>query len=540
MLRSLYIKNFILVDELSLEFNDGFNVFTGETGAGKSIIIDAISLLSRKKANASYLKDNSKSALIEAVFDVDFTMANILNDALIDYDDSIVISREIKVDGKSVYRFNNRIVNGILVNDLLKDIIDIHSQHDNQYLLNKNKHIDLLDKFIDTSLLESLKESYQKYFQLNKELASNLDEKYNDNDLDYLNFVIDEIEKANLNVNEEEDLLQIEQKYNLIKDNLSNYQEIKNLYDDYIYPHLYEVIKLIRNFKNPQFEEVLNEASINIEDVINELTRLVNSYEVDEDTINNVQARLYQISRLKNKYGKDIKAVLQTLNDAKKRVDMINNRQEYLDAKQKEVDLAYAEFEKIAMVVHEKRCREALKLENRIIENLSDLMLDKARFKIDIQPTNASSKGLDSVEFLISLNPGMDLAPLQKIASGGELSRLMLGLKTIFTSVTNIKTIIFDEIDTGVSGKAASAIGNKMKLLSHTTQVFAITHLPIVASYADDQYKVYKEIIDDITVSNIHKLNAEERLQELALMTSGEINNQSLNVAKSLLEKNHG
>ncbi len=235
MLRNLYIKNFILVDELSIDFEGGFNVLTGETGAGKSIIIDAISLLSRKKANSSLIKKGKDKAIIQGVFDIDYNMGKILEEAGLDYDETIMITREIKMDGKSVYRLNNRVVNGLLVNECLGDIIDIHSQHDNQYLLNKNKHIDLLDQYMDDKLNQDVKKSYQHYYQLNKQLQEDINQSFNEQDIDYYQFIIDEITSAHLDPNEEYELKQKEEGYKAIKNNLAKYETIKHIYDDNLY-----------------------------------------------------------------------------------------------------------------------------------------------------------------------------------------------------------------------------------------------------------------------------------------------------------------
>lgn len=538
MLRNLYIKNFILVDELSIDFEGGFNVLTGETGAGKSIIIDAISLLSRKKANSSLIKKGKDKAIIQGVFDIDYNMGKILEEAGLDYDETIMITREIKMDGKSIYRLNNRVVNGLLVNECLGDIIDIHSQHDNQYLLNKNKHIDLLDQYMDDKLNQDVKKSYQHYYQLNKQLQEDINQSFNEQDIDYYQFIIDEITSAHLDPNEEYELKQKEEGYKAIKNNLAKYETIKHIYDDNLYPGLYEVQKLFRSFKMDDLENTLSSAIINIEDVMEQLDNYIHDFNIDEDTINHVEERLFLINKLKHKYNRSVEEILTYRTQLIEKVDMINNRHDHLSQRQAEVDKAYAIFLEDAQKLHDLRVKKAKELEDQVVANLQDLMLNNARFKIMIEECSPSSKGIDNVEFYIAMNAGEDLKPLNKTASGGELSRLMLGLKVIFAKLTNVETIIFDEIDTGVSGQVAAAIAQKMKFLSKTIQVFAITHLPIVASYANHQYKVIKTTKDDTTVTSVISLNKNQRINELALMANGKIDDAGLSAAQALLESN--
>ena len=538
MLRNLYIKNFILIDELSIDFDEGFTVLTGETGAGKSIIIDAISLLSRKKASSSLIQKGKDRAIIQGIFDIDYKMGKILEEAGLDYDETIMITREIKSDGKSIYRLNNRVVNGLLINECLQDSIDIHSQHDNQYLLNKNKHIELLDKYIDDKLINEVKKNYQDYYQLNKSLQEDLEKKYNEQDIDYYQFMIDEINSAHLDSQEEYELKKQEEGYKAIKNNLNKYINIKNIYDQSIYPNLYEIQKLFKSFNLEQLEQTLNSSIYNIEDVMEELDKYINAFNIDENTINEVEERLFLINKLKHKYNRSVEDILIYKDQLEEKIEIINNRQEYLAKFQKEVDQAYQKFLINAKKLHDLRVEKAKELEAKVVSNLKDLMLNNANFKIVIEECAPSSKGIDNVEFYISLNAGEDLKPLHKTASGGELSRLMLGLKVIFANLTNVETIIFDEIDTGVSGQVAKAIAQKMKYLSKSIQVFAITHLPIVASYANHQYKVIKSIKNDSTYTDVIELNNEQRINEICLMANGKIDEAGLLAAKALLESN--
>lgn len=537
MLRSLYIKNFILVDELSVDFNSGFNVFTGETGAGKSIIINAISLLSNKRSSVSYIQNNKDKAIIEAIFDLNDNMKKVMDDNGIDHDEELILTREIKRDGKNTYRINHRIVTGNIVETIMQNTIDIHSQHDTQYLLNKNKHIELLDKYLNSDLCDIVKDKYQIYHKLQKELDDTLNTRFNQEDLDYFRYCIDEINNASLSVEEEDDLKKQEKNYLQVKNNLNKYEAIKQLYDESIYADLYEICKLSKGFEKDNIYESLDNARIQIDDAIEQLDNFVKDFYVDEQTINTIQERLFEINKLKHKYGNSIEKILAYKQELEEKVAAFDHRQEYIEKMQKDVDIAYEDYLQSANKLHDIRVKKALELEKEVVKNLKDLMLSNAQFKVSIAKDKASSKGIDNVEFMVSMNPGEQLKPLQKVASGGELSRLMLGLKVIFAKLANVETIIFDEIDTGVSGKVASAIGNKMHDISKDIQLFAITHLALVACQADHHYKVVKEVKDNNTYTNLLSLDNDKRIEEIALMASGNIDDKAMILAKELLQR---
>lgn len=536
MLRSLYIKNFILVDELSIDFNSGFNVFTGETGAGKSIIINAISLLSNKRSSVSYIQNNKDKAIIEAIFDLNDNMKKVMDDNGIDHDEELILTREIKRDGKNTYRINHRIVTGNIVETIMQNTIDIHSQHDTQYLLNKNKHIELLDKYLNSDLCDIVKDKYQIYHKLQKELDDTLNTRFNQEDLDYFRYCIDEINNASLSVEEEDDLKKQEKNYIQVKNNLNKYEAIKQLYDESIYVDLYEICKLSKGFEKDNIYESLDNARIQIDDAIEQLDNFVKDFYVDEQTINTIQERLFEINKLKHKYGNSIEKILAYKQELEEKVSAFDHHQEYIEKMQKDVDIAYEDYLQSANKLHDIRVKKALELEKEVVKNLKDLMLNNAQFKVSIAKDKASSKGIDNVEFMVSMNPGEQLKPLQKVASGGELSRLMLGLKVIFAKLANVETIIFDEIDTGVSGKVASAIGNKMHDISKDIQLFAITHLALVACQADHHYKVVKEVKDNNTYTNLLSLDNDKRIEEIALMASGNIDEKAMILAKELLK----
>ncbi len=545
MLKHLYIQNFILIDEINLDFEEGFSAFTGETGAGKSILIDAISTLSISRASSSLISKGKDKAIIEATFDIthDPHACKIMEESGFDVNDENTFTREIHSNGKSVSRIDHRVVTSSLMKDILKNQIDIHGQRDNAYLLDTSTHIHLLDEYLNhESLLKDVKEAYEKYSSLCAEKEKALQDTFNESDAEYFSYQIDEIERASLKVGEDEELEQKEKQYKLLKDSLDKLNAIFHLYDDEVSDHLYELNKMVSNLKSDDelesIQNTINDSYYSISDAMDQLRSFLDGMDMSEDEVNEMEERIFEIQKLKRKYGRTIEDILQKKEELKAQIEMITHKQEYLEQIDSKIEKVFQQYEKLANKLTKSRNEGCQKLDEEIQVHLNDLMLPNAVFHTNITEHKPSMYGSDNVEFLISMNKGEDLKPLNKTASGGELSRLMLGLKIIFTRLQGINTVIFDEIDTGVSGPVASSIGKKMKLLSKDTQVFSVTHLAQVAACADHHYFVSKNDVDGITHSNVKLLNKDETIEQLALIASGEITKASLSAAKELYKRN--
>ena len=547
MLKSLYIKNYILIDELRLDFKSGFSVFTGETGAGKSILIDAIGLLMGDRFSSDLIRHGNDKAVLEAVFYSDNKMIHqlLLNYGIEIDSDELIISRELTRDGRSVNRLNNRSIAINILKELSVFLIDIHSQNDTQYLLNNKYHLNLLDEYNpDTNLLSSVKTLFQEYDSIRKELNHKEKTEYNPDDLEFLEFQINEINQANL-VEGEDVELESKQKMMMSFEKIST--RLKNAIDlfdenDGVSIKFHDALKQLHYIDElddvKRVNEELNDLYYVLNDKIAELKHSFNSLSFDEDSLNAIQDRLFLINRLKKKYGKSISDIYAFRDQLVERVNMIENRQEVIDKLREHLNRAYDAFYKKAIQLSDYRKSQAKVLKMAIIKEIRDLYLDKAQFEIEFKESEPSSNGVDSVEFLISMNPGENLKPLIKVASGGELSRLMLGMKVIFNKLQKIETVIFDEIDSGVSGRVATAIGQKMSNLSKSAQVFSVTHLGQVAACSHSHYYVSKKQLKDITETNIVELDKQGRINELSMISSGTLNPASIKAAEELFEAN--
>lgn len=553
MLQELAIKNFAIIDALTISFDGGMTVLTGETGAGKSIIIDAVGLLAGGRASSDLIRHGENKTVVQGLFEMPDTpyLFDLMNDYGITPDrDQVVLQRELSNNGKNVTRVNGTLVTVAVLREIASHLIDIHGQNEHQELMNPQKHLYLLDQFGDESLaalLHAYEESYAEYQQIQTERSNlMLDEQQNIQRIDLLTFQINEIEQANLTDDNEEAAL-IEER-NL----LANYQRIlqglTTLYAvlqgdegnviDQVGIGL-EAIQRIESFgKNYQdLATNISESFYQLQDAAATIRNEMDEMSYDEGRLNDIELRLETLKQLKRKYGSTIKEIKAYYEAIVVELDMISNKESYLNQLQKRYDKAYVILIQVGADLTKKRREMGRKLEIEVQNQLKELYMDKATFQVVFKEQEAiRSNGLHDVEFYIAPNVGEPPKPLAKIASGGELSRMMLAMKTIFTQTQGITSIIFDEVDTGVSGRVAQAIANKIHVVSEHSQVLCITHLAQVAAISDQHFFIEKAVIEERTYTHVEKITGTKRTAEIARMLAGtEITDLSIAHAEELL-----
>ena len=537
MLVVLNIKNFALIQELSVEFGAGFNILSGETGAGKSILIDTIDYVLGGKFSKDLIRYGEDKTYVEAIFDIENDeIYTLLNDLNIEADELLVVSRETTISGKSIIKVNGKTIVLSQLKKIREKLLDIHGQHQNQSLLSKGTHILYLDEY-NSENISPLLEQFEIFKNRYSEIEDKINELKGNEDreklLDYIKFQIEDIEKAKLKPGEEEDL---REQYNI----LANAEKISSsLINSYNYlnnnPQGNSVLELLSKViselshsemhlekikdKRVQVEEayyLLEESTRDIRDIANEIY-------YDENELAAINERIYEISLYKKKYGDSIDEILKFLEKLKNQYDEFINSEEIILKLKKELSVIEKEMKDIGLKLHEFRCMSAKDLEVRIKEELSYVGLEKAIINIDVNLSEeANSRGYDDVQFLISANPGEPLKPLEKVLSGGELSRIMLALKCVFVDKDKIPTLIFDEIDTGISGAIGKRVGEKMYQVSVKHQVLCITHLPQIAALSDNHYFVSKKVENGKTFTQIRMLNEEDKVCEIAKMIGGD------------------
>lgn len=545
MIESLYIENFAIIDQVQIDFQSGMTVLTGETGAGKSIIIDAIGQLIGQRSQPSFVKNGADYAFIEGVFSSNKEIDKIFLDNNFPIDEHLVISKKINRDGKSAIKINYRNSSQLLLKKIMSQIVDIHSQFETHQLFNESYHLKLLDNFIGNELTDLKKEYltlYQTYKNLNQKYLSLTKEELTDEQLDFYLAQLEEIEELDLENFDEEEFLKE-------RNNLLNYeknsQHIKN------YKALMDSSKGIMDL----FKQSLNELSyLEIDDIKHNYDQLYDLYyTVDginqdiydqfsqsyfsEEHYNEVQETFFKLNKLKRKYGQTIDAIIDFKNSLIEKIELFKNRDqmiENINLKLKETENQLIYYAKKISIL---RKNKALELEKEVKYILNQMYLQQVQFKFDFQINDLNDNGIDNVKIVVSTNSGQPLQPLQKIASGGELSRIMLAIKAVSQNSKDGGTIIFDEADTGVSGKVAESIGHVMKKISKKQQVICITHLAQVACFANNHLFIEKEQMDNTSKVHVRLLNEKESVYELAKMISGkEITQQSIDHAKKLKE----
>ena len=539
MLKSLYIKNYAIIEELELSFSDGFTVFTGETGAGKSIIVGALSYLIKGKADPSVIRRGADKAIIEGIFSIEDYMKEALDEADIDYDDELIIRRVISADNHNSIKINQCSVTLAFLTSLFEEHIDIHSQKDSQYLLNKKNHLTLLDRYVkQEDLFDQYRTSYREYKKADSQYKELLNNTYSERELEFYRFDLNELEEAKLDLEEEDDLLNKEKRYKSAEKYITTLNSAIEIFDGDA-GIKEQLSTLIRGLNLD--DEVVNDVKDKIENIYYDLNdqtdrlkQILNSFGDEDLNIEYIEERLYTYSKLKRKHATDTQGLLDKLNDLKEKIAFFDDREYVLAEKKKELDQLYQKALAQAKKIHEIRAEKAKALQDEVVRHANDLVLPNTVFEIVLNPVDLNSNGIDDVEFYVAMNKGEVPKPLKNAASGGEISRLMLALKAVFNAYSATSLAIFDEIDTGVSGKVALAIGQKIADIAKSTQVLCITHLAAVAACAKEHFYIYKNDEAGYTNTSVKQLNQDEIINELAMISTSENSKAALDAARQL------
>lgn len=554
MLLQLNIKNFALIEDLTINFEKGFNILTGETGAGKSILIDAINYVLGNKFNRGLIRTGEDKTFVEAIFDIENqNTINILKELEIDSSDLLIIARETFKSGKSVVKVNGKSLLLMDIKKISSTLINIHGQHENQELLDTASHIHYLDKFGEDELNSHITKyniKYKSLLEIDKKIKKlGKDDGEKEKLSDFLKYQIEEVNNAKLKIGEDNDLNEsyavLSNAEKISKALTYSYNILYNSEDNFVsvYDSLNKVIRELRSIekyidKLKKVTDSIEEAYFNIEENVSEIRNIQGSIFYDEKELEAINGRLYLIDSLKKKYGKTIEDVLNYRDKIEIQYNEIVNSSKIIEDLKIEQNKIVEDLRSYGKTIHNIRLSLAEKLEERIKDELNYIGLEKSNLKIDVRfQDDFYENGCDKVQFLISTNPGEPLMPLDKIVSGGELSRIMLSLKTVFVDKDEIASVIFDEIDTGISGRIAQRVAEKMYLISNGHQVFCVTHLPQIASMSDSHYLVSKEVVDKKTFTNIKKLSAAEKDEEIARMIGGsEITELTLKNAREMVK----
>lgn len=538
MIASLHIKNIGIIEDLSIDLNKGLNVLTGETGAGKTLIIDSLQIISGGRFSKEMIRKGESHSFVEMCL---YCPKN--ENAI---EGNIIVSREINANGKNMCKINGRMVTVNELKEFMKQFIEIHGQHDNQNLLDNKLHLQYLDGFIRKDILEKDKEKYQElyqqYLKIKEELKQNYgDDKERQRKLDLLKYQTEEIEEANLKLDEEE---QLEDKRKIFSNSekiVESLNEADGLLSENIVDNLSMAIRALEKIENidKKYENASNSLKSSYYE-LQELARDISNYKediyFDEEERNNIEQRLDIIYSLKRKYGNSIKEILAYNKEVKQEIEHIENLEDYNKKLKVELEQIEKEMNILGKKIHLIRKEYAQKLSEEIKQELLDLEMKNARINVKVEYTeNAFYKtGKDIVTFYITTNLGEDEKELSKIASGGEMSRIMLAIKKVLADTDSTPVLIFDEIDTGISGKAANAVATKLKAIAKTHQVLCISHLPNIAATADYNYFISKHIVEERTKTQVKLLQENEVIEEIARISSGEINETTLQYASEL------
>ena len=546
MLKSLFISSFVIIDQTTVDFDEGMTALTGETGAGKSIIINALEQLCGARASSSLVRKGSKKAVIEGVFDMNDSIQKILDELNIDGDDDLIITKEILDNGRSTIKINYRTVTNSALKQVAPYLLDIHSQYQTQEIFNVKNHLKILQSFMnhqDDSLLSEYHKHYFEYKKISQKIKKLEQEDLSDERIEYYQKQYDELKDFEYT---DEIIDQLEEELRMMK----NYESMHKYMTDFngamsdkqgALNQINDALSALGHMNDTESFSALYDEFYNqyysMQDIVDRIETAFDSIDFDEYRFNELQEELFTIHRLQRKYGYSVDDIYQAQTELKEKLDAALNREDVLADLNKQKDQAYHEAYQIASKLTSLREEQGLIFVDALEKELKDLYLPDAKLKVDIKECSLSDTGKDDITFMVSMNKGQAFTPLNETASGGEISRLMLAIKTITMNQNQMNTLVFDEIDTGVSGKVADAIGLKMHSISLNNQVLCITHLPQVAIHADHHYAIKKSSHDEETYSTLAVLSEDERIEEIAKMLSGDvITPEAIDNAKRLLQ----
>ncbi len=552
MLLQISIKNFALIDNITISFYEGFNVLSGETGAGKSILIDAINFVMGDKFNKDLIRTGEERTYVEAVFSVENSKTvEYMKELGLDEDNIVILSRETFQNGRSISKINGKSSVLSSLKEISKSLIDIHGQHENQNLLDVNNHLNYLDSFSHDTIHNEL-ENYKAIFSKYQNIITKIQRlKGNDdaqNNINFLKYQIEDIDNGKLVPGEEEQLnndykvLSHAEKINFSVNSaysyLKEYGEGSSAYD-LIYSSMKDLSSIEKHMEQiKNINKGLVEISYNLEEIINDLRNLKETVVYDEESMEKINTRLYEIASYKKKYNRSVEDILCYRKELETQYEELINSEEIIKGLEKEKSLLKEQLDILGEKLHNIRQSAALNLEGKIMDEFCHIGLEKSTFKVEVLMQDAyHNNGKDKVQFLISTNPGEPLKPMERIVSGGELSRIMLALKTVFVDKDETPSIIFDEVDTGISGRVAQSVAEKMYLISTKHQVLCVTHLPQIAAMSDVNFLVAKDVVEQKTYTSIKSLKAEEKTEEIARMIGGvEITKVTLDNAEEMVK----
>lgn len=542
MIEQLMVKDYILFDYALVDFTHGMHVITGETGAGKSLLIDAIGYLSGKRINGNIVRKGKDKAILQMVCSTSSPkISQMLEENGFEVEDSILITRTVQANQKSTIRINQQITTLSFVRELVSYMIDMHSQMDTYQLMQPSVQLDLLDALAQTKdLREEVAQQYTTLKAIEKEYHTCKNESLSDDELDYLTAQLNRIDELNIQEGELESLqekvkicAEMEKNTELYSQSIYQLNKENGLMDT-----CYDLSKeLSKTNSTSEIANQLMDIYYRFDEIKENLQEQLNQFDQSSESIDEMESRIYTIKAMYKRYGGSFSSLMEAKAKLEKKIERFLSREHILAEMETNLSKARKAYDQLAEELSQKRKAIFSSVEQQVNQHCHDLMLEHADFHISSQEKEASKDGKDAIGFLISMNPGQPLVPLKDSASGGELSRLMLALKVVFQAQQGVDTIIFDEIDTGVSGKVAFAMGHKMHTLAQHYQVLCITHLASVACFGDRHYCVQKTSEDGSTQTSIHLLNEKATLEELAVMSSGQVNQASLQAAQELKDR---